>query len=248
MKATLSINDQLITIELSKPLDISIPIKAQKGKARAWYIDAPEVWPVKLDDWVGSVKEGAAVNFNNIYFNPHAHGTHTETLGHISREFHSVHNVFKKYFYLAEVITVAPEKKGEDQIISLKQLKHLLKGKSPEALVIRTMPNLASKKSKKYSNTNWPYLQENAAAYLRDIGVMHLLIDLPSVDKERDNGELLAHRAFWNYPDEPRKNATITEFIYVNNRIKDGSYILNLQVAAMVNDASPSRPVLYKIL
>lgn len=247
MKATLSINKQLITIDLSRPLDISIPIKAQKGKARAWYIDAPEVWPVKLDDWVGSVKDGAAVNFNNIYFNPHAHGTHTETLGHISNEFHSVHNVFKKYFYLAEVITVAPEIKGEDAIISLKQLKHLLKGKSPEALVIRTMPNLASKKSKKYSNTNWAYLQEKAAAYLRDIGVLHLLIDLPSVDKELDNGKLLAHRAFWNYPEEPRKNATITEFIYVNNRIKDGSYILNLQVAAMVNDASPSRPILYKI-
>lgn len=233
---------------MSKPLDISIPIKAQKGKARAWYIDAPEVWPVKFDDWVGSVKEGASVNFNNVYFNPHAHGTHTESVGHISKEFYSVHEMLKKHFFVAEVISVAPETKKKDFVISEKQLKHLLKDKNPEAVVIRTLPNLASKKNKKYSNTNWPYLEENAAKYLRNLGVQHLLIDLPSVDKEKDDGKLMAHRAFWNYPENPRLDATITEFIYVKNNIQDGGYILNLQTASLVNDATPSRPVLYKIV
>jgi hypothetical protein len=29
--------------------------------------------------------------------------------------------------------------------------------------------------------------------------------------------------------------------------VKDGSYILNLQIAPFENDASPSKPVLYKI-
>ena len=79
-------------------------------------------------------------------------------------------------------------------------------------------------------------------------GVEHLLIDLPSVDKERDAGALLAHRAFWNVDGKMRKQATITEFIYVSNTIEDGTYFLNLQVAPFENDASPSRPVLYKIL
>ena len=247
MKATITVGKQFFNIDLSKPLDISIPIKAHKGKARAWYIDAPEVWPVKLGDWIGKVSEGGGVNFNNVYFNPHAHGTHTESVGHISEEFHSVHNTLKKYFFLAEVISVAPESKKGDLVISEKQLKHLLKGKNPEALVIRTMPNLASKKTKKYSNTNWPYLEGEAANFLRELGVEHLLIDLPSVDKEKDEGKLLAHKAFWDYPKNTRFFATITEFIYVNNRIKDGSYILNLQTASFVNDATPSRPVLYKI-
>ena len=145
------------------------------------------------------------------------------------------------------MISVAPESNKGDLVISEKQLKHLLKGKNPEALVIRTMPNLASKKTKKYSNTNWPYLEGEAANFLRELGVDHLLIDLPSVDKEKDEGKLLAHKAFWDYPKNTRFNATITEFIYVNNRIKDGSYILNLQTASFVNDATPSRPVLYKI-
>ena len=45
-----------------------------------------------------------------------------------------------------------------------------------------------------------------------------------------------------------RKDATITEFIYVSNKIEDGAYILNLQIAPFENDASPSKPVLYKIM
>ena len=73
------------------------------------------------------------------------------------------------------------------------------------------------------------------------------MIDLPSVDKEKDNGALLAHKAFWNFDGAIRNEATITEFIYVPNTIADGVYFLNLQVAPFENDASPSRPVLYKI-
>ncbi len=43
----------------------------------------------------------------------------------------------------------------------------------------------------------------------------HLLIDLPSVDKENDQGKLLAHKAFWDYNGEQRMDATITEFVYI---------------------------------
>jgi len=77
--------------------------------------------------------------------------------------------------------------------------------------------------------------------------VKHLLIDLPSVDKEKDDGELLSHNAFWNTSGKLRLDATITEFIFVRNDIQDGTYFLNIQVAPFENDASPSRPVLYKI-
>ena len=40
---------------------------------------------------------------------------------------------------------------------------------------------------------------------------------------------------------------TITEMIYVPNEISDGLYVLNLQIAPFENDASPSKPVLYKV-
>ncbi len=247
MIATLKIDGKNIKVDLSKPIDISIPLKASEDNPIAWYLNKPKIEPVKEGDWIGKVSEGASVNFNNIIFNPHAHGTHTECVGHITPEFYSVNETLKTFFFLAEVISITPEVQGADLVISEKQLIELLKGKSTEALIIRTLPNDISKTTTKYSNTNWVYLTEKAALLIRKVGVKHLLIDTPSVDKEKDEGKLLAHKAFWNYPASPRLNATITEFIYVDNEVKDGSYLLNLQMASFHNDASPSKPVIYKL-
>ena len=247
MKAVLKINGEDATVDLSNPLDISLALQSSSRNPEAWYLEKPVIEPVKMGEWIGKVSEGGSVNFNNISFNPHAHGTHTECVGHISEEFHSVNKALRDFFFIAELVTVAPETKGRDLVISAKQIKKLLGDKSPEAIVIRTLPNIASKRSEKYSNTNWPYLTESAAIFLRELGVKHLLIDMPSVDKEKDQGKLLAHKAFWNFPNETRYGATITEFIYVSNKIKDGTYLLNLQIASFHNDATPSKPVLYKI-
>lgn len=247
MITTIQIKSKKIKIDLSKPLDISMPLRASIKNANAWYIDEPKIEPVKIKEWVASVKEGADINFNNISFNPHAHGTHTESVGHITEKLHSINKCLKRFMFTAEVITVAPEVIGEDKVISKAQIQYLLKRKLPEALVIRTMPNTKDKKSRQYSHTNWPYLTEEAAHYIRQKGILHLLIDLPSVDKEKDEGQLLAHKAFWDFNGKIRKEATITEFIYVPNKVEDGSYILNLQIAPFENDATPSKPVLYKI-
>ena len=247
MKTTIEINNQSINVDLSKPLDISLPIQANEENPLAWYLTEPTIEPVQMEDWVGKVSEGASVNFNNIYFNPHGHGTHTESYGHISEEFYSVNDALKTFFFIAEVISVNTSEVGEDEIIFEETIRQALNGKTPEAIVIRTLPNSSEKKMKHWSNTNWPFLHEKAAHYLREIGVKHLLIDLPSIDQEMDEGKLLAHKAFWNYPENPRKDCTITELIYVPDSIVDGEYLLNLQMASFHNDASPSKPVLYKI-
>jgi arylformamidase len=246
MLAQITIKGQEYTANLAKPLDISIPLSNTEQNPLAWYLERPVIEPVKTDDWTGKVSEGADVNFNNILFNPHAHGTHTECVGHIASEVYSVNNALTNFFFLAEVITVAPEKQGEDRVILEKQISEAVKGKTPEALVIRTLPNSTDKRSRNFNHTNWPYLSQAAAKFIHDSGIDHLLIDLPSVDKEKDGGKLLAHRAFWNYPEAPRMHATITEFIFVAESIQDGSYLLNLQIAPFQNDASPSKPVLYK--
>jgi kynurenine formamidase len=244
-----------IPVDLSKPIDISIPLSNDEKNPIAWYQGIPEIEPVKMDDWIGKVSEGkSSTNFNNIFFNPHAHGTHTECLGHITRDFYSINQCLKQFFFLAEVISVQPEKLGEDSIITKNQIEKALQGNSPEAIIIRTHPNSEIKKHLKYSNTNPPYLSEEAAIFIREKGIQHLLIDLPSVDKEHDEGKLLAHKAFWNVKDvnnlndDARLNCTITELIYVDDKVEDGKYILNLQFASFENDASPSKPVLYKIM
>lgn len=74
-----------------------------------------------------------------------------------------------------------------------------------------------------------------------------MLIDLPSVDREKDDGALASHNAFWNTAGEKRLDATITEMIFVPHTVKDGTYLLNLQIASFHNDASPSKPVIYEI-
>ena len=244
---------QNFEIDLSKPLDISIPLTNTDANPIAWYIEKPEIEPVRFGDWIGKVSEGSSTNFNNIFFNPHGHGTHTECLGHITRDFYSINQCLKQFFFLAELISIELENRNGDKIITKEQIEKALNGKTPEAIIIRTLPNLDSKKHKNYSKTNPPYLLEEAAKFIREIEIKHLLIDLPSVDREEDEGRLLAHKAFWNVKDvdnlnaDARLNCTITEMIFVNDIIQDGSYILNLQIASFENDASPSKPLLFKI-
>ena len=248
MLTTIQYKSRKLQIDLSQPLDISIPMRATDKNVSAWYIEPPTIKAVELEEDVISVKEGAAVNFNTIQFNPHAHGTHTECVGHITEEVYSVNQHLKQFFFLAEVITVAPEHLMKDTIISKKQLQFALGNKKRDAVVIRTIPNMKEKLSKQYSHTNWTYLQEDAVQLLVQKGIKHLLIDLPSIDREEDGGELRAHKAFWNYHGKLRKDCTITELIYVSNDIDDGTYFLNLQIAPFENDATPSKPILYKVL
>ncbi|MNS63346.1 Kynurenine formamidase [compost metagenome] len=248
------------TIDFSKPIDISIPLTNTDENPIAWYIDKPVIEPVVFGDWIGKVSEGkSSTNFNNIFFNPHGHGTHTECLGHITRDFYSINQSLKEFFFLAELISIQPEVQGDDLVITLDSIATALDltlklGVPKEALIIRTVPNLEAKKHKKYSNTNPPYLSEDAARFIRESGIQHLLIDLPSVDKEHDEGKLLAHKAFWNVKDvdnlnpDARVNCTITEMIFVADEVQDGSYLLNLQIASFENDASPSKPILYRPL
>ena len=234
------------TIDPLQFYDISMPFSAQPNAARAWYIDPVKIEPVRLGDWVGSVKAGGSVTFNNIFFNPHAHGTHTECVGHISKEDFSINNNLKQFFCLATLLTVTPQKRDEDLVIDANLFEEIKKAKT-EAIVIRTLPNTLSKLSTNYSNSNPPYITSEAMQLLVDFGIKHLLIDLPSVDKEQDGGALAAHHIFWQYPADTRLDATITEFVFVDNEIPDGVYLLNLQVAPFENDASPSRPLLFPL-
>ena len=249
MKAT--INN--FKIDLSKPIDISLPLSNTDQNPIAWYIEKPVIEPVNLENWVGKVSEGSSTNFNNIFFNPHGHGTHTECLGHITNEFYSINQCLKHFFFMAELVSISPEERNGDFVITKNQIENSLNGKTPEAIIIRTLPNISEKKSKNYSHTNPPYLLEEAAIYIREIGIKHLLIDLPSVDREEDSGKLLAHKAFWNVKnttmlnEDARLDSTITELIYVNDSVSNGTYLLNLQITSFENDASPSKPILYAI-
>lgn len=236
-------------IDTNYPLDLSLGLSNSDTNPRAWYVDLPKFEPVRTEHYTGSVAEGGSVNFRDVYFNPHGHGTHTECLGHITQKVYSINDALNEYFFEAQVISIQPEErifKGErDRVITLEQMRSI--DIRREALVLRTLPNSDTKKSQNYSDTNPAYLEREIARYLIEKGVKHLLLDLPSVDRESDEGVLAFHHDFWEVPNNPNFERTITELIFVPNNIVDGDYILNLQVAPFENDASPCRPVLYEV-
>lgn len=254
MIATIHHSSGDFKIDFSQPIDISIHTSDDETCSKAWYVDAIDISPVMTEQFTGSVAKGGTVNFRNIFFNPHGNTTHTECVGHIAEEVYNLQETLKSYFFKSQLITVTPEKhsgmesewrKIGDEIITFEQIEGKIQN-NVDALIIRTLPNTIEKTKMQWSSTNWPYMDASVARYLAKIGIKHLLIDLPSVDREFDGGKMLSHRAFWQFPEATRFDATISEMIFVKNDIEDGIYFLSLQPSSFVNDASPCKPVLYQ--
>ena len=245
MELQITFWETLFKADTDEAIDCSIPTR--NGGVTAWGIPPAEIRPHQEGDFVGSVASGASVNFNTIRFNPHAHGTHTECLGHITQAATSVNDHLPLPLMPAFLVTPEPEGGPGGASIRLGQLRKVLGERVPPALLIRTAPGENRLETDSWSGAGAAYLEEAGAAYLAQAGVMHLLIYLPSVDPESDGGALAAHKAFWGLPENPRHRATITELIAVPGAAEDGLYLLDLQVAAFENDAAPSRPVIYPL-
>ncbi len=234
---------------LAEPLDISIPLQVGMGTVNCFYAPPMEVTPVVAGSFIGATAQGGPVNFFNVKINPHGNGTHTECVGHIAKTPYTIHQSLQKFHFFAKLVSLYPQKTVTgDRVLLPEQIKEAFEGsKLPEAVIIRTLPNDDWKLRTNYSGANPPYLHAEAMQWLVAQGVQHLLIDLPSVDREEDGGQLAAHRAFWQYPEQPRENCTITELVYIRNFIKDDLYLLNIQIASFEIDVSPSKPVLYQL-
>lgn len=244
----LTFNNRTYSAELTKPHDISLPVNAGDDNPNCYWADPVTMETIRSGDFTGSVLEGGSVNYQKLFITPHGNGTHTECYGHISVDRATINQCLTDFHFIAEVVSIKPEPTASgDFIIAKKALAEKIKNTTAQAIVIRTLPNVETKRTTRYSGTNPSYLTHEAAAYLVELGVRHLLIDLPSVDRESDGGQLLAHKAFWRFPDHTRKNCTITELVYVPDTTPDGLYLLNLQIASLEMDASPSKPVLYKL-
>lgn len=227
--------------DTNMPIDISIPMFSGTHNPNAFGIQHPNFEPYQSGNFVASVAKGSPVNCENIFFNPHGNGTHTECVGHITKERITIHDSLKEFLFVARLITATPI----DNLVQASSILPHLTGEE-QAVIIRTLPNDIDKCRRNYSGQNSPAFSPELCKGLSKAGIIHLLVDLPSLDPEFDDGKLTAHRMFWNYPENPRMNATITEMVYVPNEVNDGIYILNLQIASLQTDASPSKPILYK--
>jgi arylformamidase len=237
----------LYRADLTQGIDCNLPIKEGDDNPNCYYAESPVFQTIRSGDFIGSVAEGGSVNYQKISLTPHGNGTHTECYGHISADGATIFDCHRQFFALCKVLSIEPRPQGGDHIITLDALKAKWPRPDLEALAIRSLPNDEAKRRRKYSGTNPPYLSHELTGFLADYGVQHLLVDLPSVDREVDGGSLLAHKAFWNYPIQIRKEATITELIYIPDNMPDGVYLLNLQTMPLLSDASPSRVLLYPV-
>jgi kynurenine formamidase len=252
-----------------RPIDISIPLRFNGEQPNAYGVEKASSKACESGDLVGDTRRGGSCNFEQYTLIPHCSGTHTECVGHITKERISVRDCLKDVFIPAMLISVMPvNDKSNDLIISKGLVEQGLqniqnpqsqipnpKSRAGDALVIRTLPNDDSKLTRAYTDDIPPYFTTEAMEYIIELGIKHLLVDMPSIDRIYDEGKLANHRIFWNVEpgsfelnEDTRINNTITELIYVPNEVEDGNYLLNLQIAPFESDAAPSRPVIFKRL
>ncbi len=255
MRMTVNVAGTDYRLDFSEAQDISIPVRFGGEGVAAFGTPPARKEAYCAGSFTGDVRKGGSCNCEVYTFSPHLHGTHTECIGHITAERMSACDVVKEAFMPATVITVTPKTgswevytppaRETDKMITRSDLEKALAAENDflTALVVRTLPNDDTKKNRDYSKEAPPFFSNDAMKYIASLGVRHLLVDFPSVDRPDDDGKLSNHRIFWDSPEK-----TITEMVYVRKNIADGHYILNLQVAAMEGDAASSRPLLFKVI
>lgn len=256
-------------IQLKDPIDISIPLLFDGEQPNFFGASQAVSKAYQGDGFVGDTKMGGSCNVKEYTLIVHCNGTHTECVGHIVNQPISIQNVLQDAFIPVTLITVdperastspesyIPEKQSKDFMITEKEIKAAVRNPKRDflnGLIIRTLPNYISKKSWNYNDHPAPFFSIEAMRFIGTIGIKHLVVDIPSVDRANDEGKMTCHHLFWNVEagskdiDEKRTSPkTITEMVYIPDSVDDGHYFLNIQIPPFVTDAAPSRLLLFKI-
>ena len=266
-QTTIQIGHRKYEVKLEEGISIALQLDFNGDQPRFFdSVNAHSV-PVQSGDFIGSVQAGGSCNVDTITANYHCNGTHTECVGHISEDQVSISNIIDNSLIPVTLISMEASKIGDESYHVSTENNNCLLTKSCltqvlenanigflKGLVIRTLPNETSKKSHNYSEKSFPFFTNEAMHHIRILGVRHLLVDTPSVDRTDDGGELGNHRIYWGVSPGISKidsqtcsKRTITEMIYTPDLLPDGCYLMNLQLPAFVSDAAPSRPILYPV-
>jgi kynurenine formamidase len=200
---------------------------------------------------------------------PHCNGTHTECVGHVTDDRIAVSDQLRGGVLLALLVSIEPVAAGNssegsdptpavgDRLVTAAAIAAACArhpGPAPSALVIRTLGNGEGPMRSYQGPSPAPFLSRQAAAWLVERGIEHLVLDLPSADRAADGGRLTAHRTFFGLPpgsrlarEAKRPQASITELAWIAPEIADGFYVLDLQIPAFLTDAAPCRPLLYAV-
>ena len=257
---------ELIT-DLARPVDLAIQLDFAAAQPRHFGAPPATSQPFSAPGFSGSVAQGASCNCNLITLIPHCNGTHTESVGHLTTERVDAHEQIPRGLIPALLVTIEPvdalstsettdpAPQSGDRLITRRALEQRWPEKPlfhPRALVVRTLPNDPDKAQRDYTASTPPYLSRAAAELMVSRGIEHLVVDLPSIDRAHDEGQLTTHRIFFGLPPGSRSlapatrpRATVTELAFIPDRVADGPYLLEIQSPAIGGDAVPSRPLLY---
>lgn len=242
------------SVNLQRSVSLAIPLQFDGPQPGFFSAPSARSAPLKIDGFTGDTRQGGSCNVGHYELVPHCNGTHTECIGHIVDDPVAVAEQLPQSLLPATLVTVAPRHNVIDAALIKMSLQHHPLRELHTAFIIRTLPNTREKLAHSYDQIPPPYMTEDAVALLVEAGTEHILIDLPSLDPMHDEGRLAAHRAFWGLPagsrrkaDAKRPHNTVTEMIYVPEQVKDGYYLLDLQIPAFMSDAAPSRPIVYPL-
>lgn len=260
MNARLQLGAREMIVDLSRPVCLALELDFQASQPRHFGAPPATSRPYAVQGFSGSVATGASCNCDVISLIPHCNGTHTEGAGHLTREKQDVHRVVPSELVPALLLSVPvaaaadvgessdPTPRPADLLVTRGALQARWPGRlafAPQALVLRTGAAPGS---------HPPYLSREAAQAIVERGIRHLVVDLPSLDREHDEGRLTAHRIFFGLAphdtslgDASRAATTVTELASIPDGLQDGLYLLQLQVPAWRGDAVPSRPLLYPV-
>ncbi|QQG29154.1 cyclase family protein [Pectobacterium carotovorum] len=251
---------RLHRIEHHQPVRLSSRIHLNDNPINIYGIAPASGEPLHYGSCVASVSEGGSCNATSINLVPHCHGTHTECIGHILEgEYHVAELLFEP-FMAATLIRVPLQfiENVKDGYNASAQKKDLVitRAAIDDALALMTSDYLQALVIST-SVPDWlpegesaPYFTHQAMERIVALGVRHLLVDIPSIDRLHDGGRMDNHRIFWGVSygtimEPARVDCSVTEMIQVPQELPSGHYFLSIHLPDISGDALPSMPVLF---
>jgi kynurenine formamidase len=244
----------------AQPLSLARTLRFGADVPRWFGAAAPSAIPLVAGSFTGDVRRGGSCNCVVTTFAAHCHGTHTECVAHLTLEPLDVCDVAPLGTVPAVLLSVAPRADalgGEDSDPPPRPGDRLVTRDALErawaSIDRRAAPRAAILRTGAAAPSGAPaYLSRQAAELLVERGIEHVVVELPSIDREDDGGRLCAHRIFFGLPpggvrlaDAARAHCTVTELASVPEVAADGSFLLQLALPAIAGDAVPSRPLLW---
>ena len=170
MKIQLEVDESGLTwrLDTSMSRDISTGITFDpEADPSAFGLPFADARPIEVEEFIGDIQRGGSVNCSSLTINPHGNGTHTECVGHITKDEMTIADLEIPALLSAWFISVSPVRFDEtaesypgtsepdDLIITKRSLQDAIDDlestvATPDALLCRTRPNDPGQRHRNY--------------------------------------------------------------------------------------------------